>query len=222
MSKRQRENNLKYSRSAKGKAKRKEYYLKHKDRLKRAREAKKVPERVPTLDEIVNDPILGPSMRRSLCLETKKKTSEYFLTINTNRKYLDCSDEFKRKFLDFMIDMFSNEGILFHCLVDVSSDSDDNNVIFFENVSSKNLNWRIEVGRRQYRLHAHALISLEHTGEYIFDGSAFRELLLETFGYKLHFKVDSHPNKVKNWVNYISKDDRENTVVLYNGLSASV
>ena len=163
---------------------------------------------VPSLLEIVSDPVLGPYLRRSKesKLEMKRRTSEFFLTINSNQIFQDCSLEFKQKFRDWMVELFDEKEIL-GCLVDQSLIEEEKELDLFKNVTFEKIVWKMEVGRKQGRLHTHARISLEHRGSFYFDTEYFCKLSKERFGKRFYVNVQRHPNKVKNWDNYIMKDD---------------
>lgn len=198
----------KYNKSDKGRAAYKRYDEKRKEKRKREREEKKRREGLPppTLMELVSDPVLGQYMRRSNTPreEIKKKSTVFMITINTHVVYMTADHPFKIRFKAFMEKYFNNNTklVLNECLEDQKEEKEEENKIIYSRIE-----WRIEIGKKQQKIHSHILIEMEHTGKYKFNRKKLQELGRKELGKNPHVFISATGSPARNWYYYMTKDD---------------
>lgn len=156
-------------------------------------------------------------MPYKLNLDHKKKYSNYLITVNTNMApvaYNGSSAEERREELvealrTVLTDLFEHDTVTE--LVQFLIEGDG----WFENVDEADIDFAISEGPVQHRIHAHAIVRIEHNSTINWNYSLFRKMITEGLQFELEDPtmvphVDIKPfggrNPTKDAKDYILKD----------------
>jgi len=123
----------------------------------------------------------------------KNKYSVFKISINTLKDYSKLSNTDISKFQKLVDYIFSKN--IKKYLVGEGPIKD----IKFNN--------KYEIGDAQHRFHVHGTVQITHLGMYKLDIAKIREVINKWMGYKLNLSIHASGNPVKEWEDYVNKND---------------
>lgn len=153
-------------------------------------------ERKHAVDAIVNDPVFS-----NISTGSKKKLrySNWYITLNSNQVFENMTTEQKKLFKEFCDYTFSREGIQ-HFITDTTA-NDLSAIVKLE------ISHYYENGGTQGRLHLHALLAVEHTGNLRLQANALRAAAKKILGYTIYFNSNVSTDHAKAYAEYIRKNN---------------
>ena len=117
--------------------------------------------------------------------------------------------EEKRKFKDVCDWIFDRDTIIKHYITDSKSPEDPQG-----NIINVTVEHYFEVGSDQNRLHAHALLKIEHTGRLSLEANGIRAFAKGALGYNVYLSCPVSSDPVGAYENYIKKMSTERVINL--------
>ncbi len=135
--------------------------------------------------------------------EDRIRKSVFALTMNTNKPINKLSPEDREKIKKIMNHLFIDDNIIDFV------DCRDGGGCFRENpelLIEKRWDYKFEVGEKFHKLHAHALIEIDHRTILTLDISGLKSLFREFFGWNWHINVSAKKQiDSSTWSHYINK-----------------
>ncbi len=155
----------------------------------------------------------------SLNTEHKTKYSNYLITVNSNQAALDDDrrEELVESLRQVLVDIFKHDTVT--DLVDFLIVGDS----FFTNVDDTEIHFSIEQGKKQKRIHAHAIVRIRHDSTIHWNYSKFRQMIIEGLRFELmdeainphiDIKAFGGRNPSKDAEDYILKDLKDGNTEL--------
>lgn len=143
--------------------------------------------------------------------ETKKpkrkiRYSSFLITVNSQKDFQTMTAEAKKEFKDFVDFVFSPDEIR-NFLTDTTSSDVDKNIV------KLTIEHHFEIGEKNGRLHMHAILNIEHTGNFRLEANNIRQVAQRILGYKIHLDVRGSGNPTKAMEQYASKNS--NRVIIF-------
>jgi len=130
----------------------------------------------------------------------KKSFSNFFITINLNKKNERTTPEVIRKFEDFIKTIMAPEKIYDYLIDRKSTDPR-------KNVRDLTIDYRFETGPRFKRYHIHALVKLVHTGHFKFNVPKLNQDAFDKIGDRIYINIKASSDSASSWDQYIHKTD---------------
>lgn len=135
--------------------------------------------------------------------QDKIKKSVFAITINSQKNVERMTPILREKFLNILNHLFTQDNILdfvdcregFPCLRNSP-----------ECLVQMTADYKIEVGEQYGKIHAHALVEIDHRSVIQVNLRALKSLFREYMGYSLHVNVQAKPQLSSGaWVSYLNK-----------------
>lgn len=117
--------------------------------------------------------------------EHKKKYSNYLITVNTQKSPADSispedrKEELVEALRTVLRDIFDHDTLVELVKFLVEGDS------WFENVDDVDVHYAVSEGPKLHRIHAHAIVRIEHSSTINWDYRMFRKLIVEGLQFEL-------------------------------------
>ena len=168
----------------KNRAKLGDYCVKHKKREKA---------------NLANDEVLNDKVPKEQNAAPNEKFSVFRFTLNSQKDYTKMTTEEKTTFKN-ALDFVFNEADIVKFLIDRTNPEDAK-----KNINKLKIDYYLEVGETQGRLHTHGVIDMTHTGNYQLDIVKIRALFEKLIGKNIYFNASASGNAEAAWNQYITK-----------------
>lgn len=131
-------------------------------------------------------------------IDDKKSFSNFFITVNLNKKNEKTTPEKIQKFEEFIKTIMSKETIYDYLIDRKSRDP-------HTNVHDLSIDYQFETGPRFKRYHIHALVKLVHTGHFKFNVPKLNQDAFDKIGDRIYINIKASSDSAASWDQYIHK-----------------
>ena len=178
----------------KNRAKVGDYCVKHKKRKKA---------------NLANDDVLNDKTPKEQVAAPTTPYSVWKITLNSQKDYTKMTDANKLQFKNALSFIFNDEDIVKY-LTDRTNPKDAK-----KNIKKLKIDFYLEVGEKQGRLHAHGLMELEHTGNYTLELQKIKGVISKLLGSGVYFNAVGSGDPQKAWADYMAKGNNTKKVDIY-------
>ena len=132
---------------------------------------------------LANDDVLNDKIPKEQVAAPNTRYSVWKITLNSQKDYTKMTDADKLQFKNALSFIFNDEDIVKY-LTDRTNPDDAK-----KNIKSLKIDFYLEVGEKQGRLHAHGLMELSHTGNYTLELQKIKGVISKLLGSGVYFNA---------------------------------
>ena len=152
-------------------------------------------------DEVLNDKV--PKEQTS----PNTRYSVWKITLNSQKDYSKMTDADKLQFKNALSFIFNETDIMKYMTNRTNQDAQ-------KNIKKLKIDFYLEVGDKQGRLHAHGRIELEHTGNYTLELQKIKAVISKLLGSGIYFNAVGSGDPQKAWADYMAKGNNAKKVLI--------